>query len=165
MSPGPGMIAACVLAVLTAFGVVALRKPVYAAFSLLLHSLALAGLYLALRAEFVAASQVIIYSGAVVVLFLFVVLLLPQGGRDDKGGVLRDLGAALAAGAVLVGLLQAMPVDPPPIPEAPDTVEAIGKSLFGPMLVPFELSAIPLLLAIIAGVTLWRRQEKEERAC
>jgi NADH-quinone oxidoreductase subunit J len=158
----PYVAVGCALALLTALGVVGMRKPVYCAFALLLHSLSLAGLYLLLSAEFVAIGQVIIYSGAIVVLFLFVVLLLPQGGRDDKGGLLRDLGAALAAAAVLVGLLQAMPGDPPPIPESPDTVEAIGRSLFGSMLVPFELSAIPLLLAIVAGVTLWRRQEKEE---
>jgi NADH-quinone oxidoreductase subunit J len=158
----PWTIACCALAVLSALGVVLSRKPVYAAVSLLVHTLGLAGLYMLLSAEFVAVGQVVIYSGAIVVLFLFVVLLLPQGGREPGAGPVRMLGAALAAAALLpalvfaAGRLSLPPSGPPPAAGVAD----IGRSLFGSMIVPFELTVLPLLLAIVAAVTLWRRQER-----
>src|SRR5205814_1021543 len=72
----------CVVALASALGVVIARRPVYAAIFLLLHSLSLAALFGVLFAAMVAVGQVLIYSGAIVVLFLFVVTLLPSGGRE-----------------------------------------------------------------------------------
>src|SRR5215831_9947508 len=94
----------CVVALASALGVVLARRPVYAAVYLLLHSLSLAALYAILSAAMVAIGQVIIYSGAIVVLFLFVVTLLPTGGTET-----RTLGARLLASIVTgVGVLIAL---------------------------------------------------------
>src|SRR5215471_7571535 len=72
----------CLVAIASAFGVILARRPVYAAVFLLLHSLSLAALYAILASPMIAIGQLIIYSGAIVVLFLFVVTLLPTGGRE-----------------------------------------------------------------------------------
>jgi len=159
----PWLVAGCAVALLSALGVVLSRKPVYGAVSLLVHSLSLAALYMMLSAEFVAVGQVVIYSGAIVVLFLFVVLLLPQGGRETKVQPARALFAAGAAAALLVALTLASSRVALPSVEPAETagVREIGRSLFSSMLVPFELTTLPMLVAIVAAVTLWRRQEKE----
>src|SRR5262249_18643111 len=93
----------CLVAIASALVVVLARRPVYAAIFLLLHSLSLAALYAILSAAMVAVGQIIIYSGAIVVLFLFVVTLLPTGGSE-----LRTPGARLTAAVVTgVGVLVA----------------------------------------------------------
>jgi preprotein translocase SecE subunit len=91
----------CLVALASALAVVLARRPVYAAIGLLVHSLSLAALFGILSAGMVAVGQVIIYSGAIVVLFLFVVTLLPLGGRElaPTGG---RVAAAFIAGASLV---------------------------------------------------------------
>jgi NADH-quinone oxidoreductase subunit J len=105
----------------------------------------------------------VIYSGAIVVLFLFVVLLLPQGGREGQAQPRRALFAAAAAVALLIALILASThLSVSAAPAAPVAgVREVGRSLFSSMLVPFELTTLPMLVAIIAAVTLWRRQEKE----
>ncbi|MDQ3811145.1 MAG: NADH-quinone oxidoreductase subunit J, partial [Chloroflexota bacterium] len=89
----------CLVAALSALGVVTARRPVYAAIALLVHSLSLAALFGLLSAAMVAVGQIIIYSGAIVVLFLFVVTLLPAGGRELAPGGTRIAVACLAAAA------------------------------------------------------------------
>ena len=155
--------AGCATALVSALGVVLSRKPVHGAVSLLVHSLSLAALYLVLSAQFVAAAQVIIYSGAIVVLFLFVVLLLPQGGAERPAGTARSIAAGLAAATLLVALGAAAVrlALPASAPAADGSVAAVGRSLFGPLLVTVELTTLPLLLAIVGAVTLWRRQEQD----
>ena len=75
----------CALVVISALAVVVLRKPVHTALGLLAHSLSMAALYLMLDAQLMAMAQVLIYSGAIVVLFLIVVTLLPSGGQEQLG--------------------------------------------------------------------------------
>lgn len=155
---------ACALALASAVAVVLPRRPVHCAIALLVHSIALAALYLLLAADLVAMGQVIVYSGAVVVLFLFVVLLLPRGGREPRRGPRRWLTALVGGGAFLAALAATVTVQlPPAAPDATLDAAAVGRSLFGPMLVPFELTAPLLLVAIVGAVTLWRRQESRER--
>src|SRR5690348_7175205 len=98
----------CVVAIASGLGVILARRPVYAAIFLLVHSLSLAALFALLAAPMVAVGQVIIYSGAIVVLFLFVVTLLPAGGRElaPTGG--RFAAGIVAAAAVLVALAAAL---------------------------------------------------------
>ena len=79
----------CVVALVSALGVVLARRPVHGAVALLIHSLAIAGLFLVLAADLVAIGQVLIYSGAIVVLFLFVVALLPSGGIERPASSTR----------------------------------------------------------------------------
>ena len=155
----------CVVAVASALGVVLARRPIYAAIFLLVHSLSLAALYGLLSAAMIAVGQVIIYSGAIVVLFLFVVTLLPSGGRElaPTGG--RGAAGWIAGGGLVVALAAALTAGGLPAPAAePDLgVLAVGRSLFGPLLVAFELTAPLLLVAIVGAVVIWRRHEPRPR--
>jgi NADH-quinone oxidoreductase subunit J len=148
----------------TALFVVLLRRPIHAAVALLGHSLSLAGLYMLLAADLVAVAQILIYSGAIVVLFLFVVALLPTGGAEPASDLGRAATAAIGSGAILLALAFAVGTVSPRVAGAPvGGVAEIGRALFGPLLVPFELTAPLLLVAIVGAVTLWRRQEGESR--
>jgi NADH-quinone oxidoreductase subunit J len=158
----------CLVALASAVGVVLARQPVYAAVALLVHSLSLAALFAILAAGMVAVGQILIYSGAIVVLFLFVVTLLPtgRGGAELAPGGGR-VAAAIAAGAsLLVALAAAIAVagNLPPAAASPDLgVAPVGRALFGPLLVAFELTAPLLLVAIIGAVVVWRRHEPRPR--
>jgi NADH-quinone oxidoreductase subunit J len=156
-----GLVLVCAVAVLAALAVVLTRRPVYAAIGLLVHTLSLAALFAILGAALVAIGQVLIYSGAIVVLFLFVVTLLPLGGTELPATSIR-LAAAIVAGGALLAALAAVVVvgsiPPAATGNAPD-VPAIGLSLFGSMLTALELTVPLLLVAIIAAVVIWRRHE------
>jgi NADH-quinone oxidoreductase subunit J len=160
------LLVGCVVAVASALGVVLARRPIYAAIFLLVHSLSLAALYGVLSAAMVAVGQVIIYSGAIVVLFLFVVTLLPSGGRELGPTASRAAAGVIAGGGVVVALAAAL-VDgglPAPPSGQPDLgLLAVGRSLFGPLLVAFELTAPLLLVAIVGAVVIWRRHEPSPR--
>jgi NADH-quinone oxidoreductase subunit J len=159
------LLVGCIVAIASALGVVLARRPIYAAIFLLVHSLSLAGLYGVLSAPMVAVGQLIIYSGAIVVLFLFVVTLLPSGGRELGPTGSRVAAGGIAGGALVVALAAALAVGSPPAP-AGDVdlgVLAVGRSLFGPLLVAFELTAPLLLVAIVGAVVIWRRHEPAPR--
>jgi NADH-quinone oxidoreductase subunit J len=151
----------CVIALVSALAVVMARRPIYAAVGLLAHSLSLAGLFGILGAGIVAVGQVLIYSGAIVVLFLFVVTLLPTGGRELEISGARVAAAVAAGAALLVALGAALaagalpPVSTQPVLDVPN----VGRALFGPLLIAFELTAPLLLVAIVGGVAIWRRHQ------
>jgi NADH-quinone oxidoreductase subunit J len=155
-----------VVAFFSALFVVTARGAIRAVVALLAHSLAIAALYALLAAGLVAVGQLLIYSGAIVVLFLFVVALLPPGGRELSSQPLRvtagilvglvllaalftGLGPATAGGLQLTGAGAEI-----------GSVTGVGHQLFdaGKLLIPFELTAPLLLVAIIGSVALWRRQ-------
>lgn len=153
----------CALAVVTALCVVLLRRPVHVALGLLGHSLAMAALYLGLSSEFSAVAQTLIYSGAIVVLFLIVVALLPEGGREklSAGGLAAALFVGIAMVAGLSMLFAGLPGRAlPTISGKGFRVDEIGSPLFKSLIVPFELTAPLLLAAIVTAIALWRRQEK-----
>lgn len=153
----------CAVALVSALLVVLARRPVHAVVALLAHSLALAALYLILGADMVAMGQVLIYSGAIVVLFLFVIALLPQGGSEADLGFGRVLGGLVVGCALLAGLAAWLALAgplPPAAPNAGGNVVEVGRSLFGRLIVPFELTAPLLLVAIVGAVAIWRRQER-----
>jgi NADH-quinone oxidoreductase subunit J len=153
----------CAVALVSALLVVLARRPVHAVVALLAHSLALSALYLILGADMVAMGQVLIYSGAIVVLFLFVIALLPQGGSEGDPGMGRLLGGVVAGLALLAGVaawLSISPGLPPPAASAGGNVAELGRVLFGRLIVPFELTAPLLLVAIVGAVAIWRRQER-----
>jgi NADH-quinone oxidoreductase subunit J len=155
----------CAVALASALGVVLARRPVYAAIFLLVHSLSLAALFALLSAALIAVGQVIIYSGAIVVLFLFVVTLLPTGGRELNPAGSRVAAACVAGGGLLVALAASLAAGTLPAPQAlPDLgVAAVGNALFGPLLVAFELTAPLLLVAVVGAVVIWRRHEPSPR--
>ena len=161
----------CLAALASAVGVVIARRPIYAAIALLAHSLSLAGLFALLSAAMVAVGQIVIYSGAIVVLFLFVVTLLPSGGRELNIGGGRLVAACVAPAGLLVALSigftgNTLSALPPAIadPGAALGIASVGRILFGPLLVAFELTAPLLLVAVVGAVVIWRRHEPHSHA-
>ena len=171
---------AAIGAITGAVGVVMLRNPFYSVLALVAHLISLAVLFLLLRAEFVAAVQVVVYAGAVMVLYVFVVAYV--GGESDSiGERLRGVGAsgptgsslrlggAIVGGALLVELLIALlgtgleatdgyGAGYSPGPQTYGTPAYIGRLLLTRFLVTFELASFLLLIAAVGGVVLARRR-------
>ncbi|MGN6188573.1 MAG: NADH-quinone oxidoreductase subunit J family protein [Conexibacter sp.] len=159
---------AAIGAIAGAIGVVALRNPFYSVLALVGHLLSLAALFLLLRAEFVAAAQVVVYAGAVMVLYLFVVSyigggslqqLTPGGAslRTIAGGAVLALFAELAI-AVLGSGLKAISGDGAPYVPGFGTPAQIGEALLTKFLFPFEVASLLLLVAAVGAVVLARRR-------
>jgi NADH-quinone oxidoreductase subunit J len=157
-----------VIAVVAAAGVVLSKKATASALFLLLNFCTLAGLYILLNAQFIAAVQVIVYAGAIVVLFLFVVMLLSPGKEEgqDRKPYAKIVAVFLAAlmlvevGYVLfTGVLGGTPgqYTPEKIAEV-GNVQAIGQVLFTDFLLPFELASVLLLVGIVGAVVLAKKE-------
>lgn len=142
------------------------RNPVNSALYLILNFFCLGGLYLTLSAQFIALVHILVYAGAIMVLFLFVIMLLNLG--DDKKlrehlGIRMYLGIAFAIG-LLVELLYIFGAHSPaaeqlsPLAAELGTVEYIGKVLFTKFLFPFEITSFLLLTAIIGAVLLAKKK-------
>ena len=158
------LVVGCAVALLSALGVVLAQRPIYAAIFLLVHSLSLAALFGILAAAMDAVGQVVIYSGAIVVLFLFVVTLLPSGGRELSPTPSHVAAACVAGGGMLVALAASLAAGSIPSAVEGDLgVAAVGRALFGSLLVAFELTAPLLLVAIVGAVVIWRRHEPRPR--
>ena len=155
-------------AVAGAVSTVAMRNPFYAVLSLVFHLLSLAALFLLLRAEFVAAAQVIVYAGAVMVLYVFVVAYVGGTGEPLTGPVGPGLRTAslIFAGALFVELviavlgsgLQAIGSEGAPYRPGFGTPGEIGALLLTRFLIAFEVASILLLVAAVGAVILARRR-------
>jgi NADH-quinone oxidoreductase subunit J len=156
-----------IVAIAGALGVVMLRNPFYSVLALVVHLIALAVLFLLLRAEFVAAAQVVIYAGAVMVLYVFVVAYV--GGGDEPlhhgGGALRVLGPLFALAlalelciAMLGSALKGISGKGAPYVLGFGTPKQIGAQFLTTYLFPFELASLLLLVAAIGAVVLARRR-------
>lgn len=152
------------LAIGCAISVVAQRNPVYCAISLIGVFVSLACLYLMLAAPFIAAVQIIVYAGAIMVLVVFVIMLLnveAEEKRNVRMGFLVPVAVILAA--VLIGEVAFVlwSVDPNPVLRPTDVglTASIGVSLFTAYLLPFEITSILLLMAIVGAITLTRRTQ------
>jgi NADH-quinone oxidoreductase subunit J len=155
-------------AIAGAIGVVVLRNPFYSVLALVFHLLSLAALFLLLRAEFVAAAQVVVYAGAVMVLYVFVVSYV--GGADEPlsitGGPGLRAAAPIFAGALFIELciatlgsgLKAINSEGAPYQAGFGTPEEIGRLLLTDFLLPFEVASYLLLVAAVGGVVLARRR-------
>ncbi|MDR7555774.1 MAG: NADH-quinone oxidoreductase subunit J [Armatimonadota bacterium] len=155
---------AAALALAGAVGVVAARAPVHSALALLVVLAALAVTYLLLAAQFIAVLQVIVYAGAIVVLFLFVIMLLHAHsgeGPTEKLPRQRRAAALLAALYLVVLLGGVLAAAGPfgPLPAGFGTAQQVGEALFLTYLLPFELASVLLLVGIVAAVVLGRRPE------
>jgi NADH-quinone oxidoreductase subunit J len=161
------------LAVAGALSTVMAKNPIRSAMGLLLMILSIAGIYLALHAQFLAAIQLIVYAGAIVVLFIFVIMLLGPDAtppHDNRGRVSRTAGAVAfgAAGLAAMSLLvrTAPPAPKGLLPSPPNdfgSVESFGRILFTDALVPFELSSALLMVAIIGAVAVARGHHKSDQ--
>lgn len=157
------------LAVLGALGVILARTPVHSVLALVLNFLGLAALYLSLQAEFMAVIQLIIYAGAIMVLFLFVISLLSVRNvpTERSVGRLRGQGpagfavggalAALLAGAALAGA-GSLPA-PAAAPSAFGSVAHFGRELLTTHVFAFELTAFVLMVAVVGVVVLVGRKQ------
>jgi NADH-quinone oxidoreductase subunit J len=149
--------------------------PINSALSLIVVMTSLAVLYLLLGAEFLAAAQIIVYAGAVMVLFTFVVMLLNAGREDRTRGSKAYAIAGFPAVAVILALLASVYLQLQGLrsyavgaPGSPiTTTDAISKTLFTDLLLPFELTSVLILIAILGAVALATRghghQHAEER--
>jgi NADH-quinone oxidoreductase subunit J len=166
-----------VVAVLSAFGAVASRTPIRAALSLLAHILALACLYLSLYAHLLAAMQLIVYAGAVVVLFVFVIMLIgptaDSSSRIASGGIASVLSICVMAGVAITiasgvgGYMPAIPEIlscPEGVPECNQFggVRGVAHVLYKDAAVPFELVSILLLVAILGAIAVARGRTLHE---
>jgi NADH-quinone oxidoreductase subunit J len=161
-------------AVAAALGTVLARNPIQCVLSLLASFFCLATIYLLAGFQFLAAAQILVYAGAIMVLFLFVIMLLNLGnpGTDDttdtamfrkKGAFVGVLVAAatMAAGAMAV-TAGALPEAAQAMPEhGIDEIPALAGEMFGRYLLPFEAISILLLATAVAVVVLAKRDRKD----
>ncbi len=158
-----------VMIVATSILVVALKNPVYSALSLLVMFFHVAGLFVTLHAEFLAAVQIIVYAGAILVLYLFVVMILNVKEDDRYHGQWRIAGFVcvpllIEAMVLLSGSAgsRATGTKAVRVPStemiAPDNTLAIGQTLFSTYLFPFEVASLVLLVAMIGAIVLAKRE-------
>ena len=150
--------------VATATLVITLRNPVYSAISLLIMFFHVAGIFVLLNAEFIAAVQVLVYAGAILVLYLFVVMLLNLK-REERYHRQYLLGVLL--GVVILTELALIVVRTtfsgavgsftPAVIQTMGNTEAVGRSLFTTYLLPFEVASLILLVAMIGAIILAKR--------
>ncbi len=165
-----------VFALISAIGTVALRSPLRCAMSLLAHIISLAGLYLTLNAHLLAAVQLLVYAGAVVVLFVFVIMLIGPSALgekpDQRGLVVKTMGAAvlmMTMGSIAFSVGAAgNEITRPDIPlceggvaecQQFGGVDALAQAIYVDGMIPFELVSMLLLVAIIAAITVARGQD------
>jgi NADH-quinone oxidoreductase subunit J len=156
-----------VIALVAALLVVLSRNTAYSAVFLILTMLCLGGIFLLMHQEFVAAIQVIVYAGAIMVLFLFVIMLLNLREREvllpnfrtlRVWVVLLALGFFIQIGASCYMVIRQMPyAHPAALP--PDAIPVIAKTLLTKYLLPFELVSVLLVIAIIGAAMIARRDE------
>jgi len=158
------------IALLAAINVVAQRRVFYSAVSLIACLCAVAVLYLILDAPFIAAVQIVVYAGAIMVLFLFVIMLLDP----FSAGILKDkkryLGyLAVVLGIIIVALLFPLlrsydaaqaPRDIGFVADGVGSAEHLGRTLFKEYLLPFEITSVLILVAIIGVVVLAKKQRQ-----
>lgn len=165
------------LALLSALGTILLPSPIRAAMALLAHIVSLSGLFLLLHAHLLAALQVLVYAGAVVVLFIFVIMLIgptPAPPHGERGTLIKACSGATMLAVTVLLASSLWPVSAPM--EALDictTLEgaecdqfggvlAFSKSLFVGAVAPFELIAVLLTVAIVGAVAVARGRTKAE---
>ena len=153
------------MAVSCALAMVTQRNPLYSAISLIGVFVSLACLYVMLAAPFIAAVQVIVYAGAIMVLVVFVIMLLNVEQEERRRGRLKFLvPAAVVLAAVLIAevafilvTVQDFRVTPASGASNVGLTQSIGSALFTQYLLPFEITSILLLMAIVGAMTLARR--------
>lgn len=153
-------------AVLSATLMVTNIRPVTAAMNLIMTMFCLAGTYVLLDAHLIAALQIIVYAGAIMVLFLFVILLLnvhEKEGETSRRKVMMQFGSIAVVGTLFIVMAKLAVVDPDLVKIGETlypfgTTKAVGKLLFTDFLLPFEIASFLLLAAIVGAVILAKRR-------
>jgi NADH-quinone oxidoreductase subunit J len=152
--------------------VITARNPVHGVLFLVLAFFTAAGIWLLLRAEFLAIALVVVYVGAVMVLFLFVVMMLDVNLERVRQGFWRNLPLALVVGGIMVFEMVAVlgnriygtrPTTTP-VPPGYSNTKELGRVLYTEYAYAFEIAAVLLLVAIIAAIALTLRRRKDSRA-
>ena len=150
------------LLAVSSLSVVFLRNVVHCAMALVTALLIIAVLFVTLQAPMVGVLQVMVYAGAIMVLFLFVIMFLNPTGREQQHGIWWGFGTILAL--MLAGVLIPLfmndesPADPVAATELFGSPEMLAKSLFNDFVLPFEIASVLLLVAIIGAVVLAKRE-------
>jgi NADH-quinone oxidoreductase subunit J len=175
MTAGNVFFALCSIAALVgALATVLARNPIRGAMGLLLTIVGIAGLFLKLNAQFLAAIQLIVYAGAVVVLFVFVIMLLgPDAGlveqkSEAKAKLSRALGGVLMAVISLITLVLVLrSADKPQrfgfVGEQHGSVELVGQQIFTKAVVPFELASALLIVAVVGAIAVARSRHQPRK--
>ena len=158
------------ISIAAAVAMIVSRRPVYSALFLVINFLTVATLYLLLNAAFIAVIQITVYAGAIMVLFLFVIMLLGTE-RENIGGGLRwqvPLAVVLGLGLAVELVYILMRNDIAPKQLAGLTMEfgspaSIGRVLFSDYIVPFEVTSILLLAAMVGAIVITRMQRREDQ--
>lgn len=155
------------IAVFSAVMVVSRDNPVHSALWLILNLISIAVLYYTLNAPFLMVAQLIVYAGAIVVLFVFVVMMLSSGNEEQRGGRhpigwVRPLGIALAFFFLLAVFVAIRVAPDTALLGAPveGTPLAVGRVLFRQFLLPFEATSILLLAALVGAMYLGRHGDR-----
>ena len=156
------------VAIGSALGMLLSRNTVYAALFLVLNFATVAVFYILLNAPFIAMSQISVYAGAIMVLFLFVIMLLGTRSLPATGALpwQRPLAALLAlvlaaeAGYVLFVRKVATASIPQPV-ETFGSPQAVGRALFNQYLLPFEITSVLLLVAMLGAIILTKSRKRE----
>jgi NADH-quinone oxidoreductase subunit J len=149
--------------------VITARNPVHGVLFLVLAFFTAAGIWLLLRAEFLAITLVIVYVGAVMVLFLFVVMMLDINLERVREGFWRNLPLALVVGGIMVIEMVAVLANryygaaPRQVPPGYSNTKELGRVLYTQYAYAFEIAAVVLLVAIIAAIALTLRKRKDSR--
>ncbi len=155
-----------------AFRVITARSPVYAALYLVLAFFNAACVWMLLRAEFLAISLVLVYVGAVMVLFLFVVMMLDINVDSMRAGFWKHFPLAAAIGVVIalemaLVLIPGFDVRQAPVPDAAavklGNTKMLGIEIYTQYLYPLQIAAVLLLVAIIAAIALTLRKRKDSK--
>jgi NADH-quinone oxidoreductase subunit J len=155
------LVSAC--AVISAFFVVFSKSPMHSIIALIISFFSISGLYIMLNAQFLGVVQIIVYSGAIMVLFLYVLMMLNLKEKDEP---LKESGfqilAAICGGLVFVGFLGALKgYEEIDFPSNPDSqiglTKNLGHLLFSEYVLPFELAGILFLAALVGAVMIGKR--------
>ncbi|ODS97905.1 MAG: NADH:ubiquinone oxidoreductase subunit J [Lautropia sp. SCN 69-89] len=157
--------------VFAALRVITARNPVHSALFLVLTFCSAACIWMLLKAEFLAITLVLVYVGAVMVLFLFVVMMLDINLDQVRQGFWRNLPVALFVGVVVVIELaivlmtsfRVRQTDVPPLPADYSNTKALGKLIYTEYVYAFEIAAVLLLVAMVAAIALTLRRRKDAR--
>ena len=161
------------VSVLSSLGILVCRSPVYSAMSLVCTFFCLGGIYVLLNVEFVAVIQILIYAGAILVLFLFVIMLLniAPAGESIRLNLPRGLAIGITIGlliqisAMFLSSIEYGPKDiyTLEIIKEEGSIGLIGRLLYGEYVLPFEAVSILLLVAVIGAVVIGKRRIKENQ--
>lgn len=154
-----------IILVLGSLGVILLRKPVHASLSFLLTLLALSALYLQMSAQFVAVMQILVYAGAILVIFMFVIVLFQDAHEQIVQYKAQSAPILLifAAGAFVFSLLYLIKrlIDLPPpkesLPEGFGTVQSLGQLLYIDFFFPFEAVILMFLVAVVGALYIGKK--------